>query len=64
MTHPRSILPTWLNRLLSSKPTIQTRCSCGRFCSTHDTPDVVSKLVAELTAQGKYVPARFREAGE
>jgi hypothetical protein len=31
---------------------------------THEeAPDVTAKLVAELTAQGKSVPAYFRKAG-
>ena len=61
MGNNRSILPSWLNRLIASKPTVQPRCTCGRFCSTHDAaPDVNAKLVAELTAQNKSVPAYFR----
>lgn len=44
---------------------IQPRCTCGRFCSTHDdVPDVKSKLVAELSAQGAYVPARFAKKAQ
>jgi len=65
MGNPRSILPTWLVRLLASKPTIQPRCSCGRFCSTHEeAPDIKSKLVAELTVQGRHVPKLFRSYGQ
>lgn len=61
MGTPHSILPAWLNRLLASKPTIQPRCTCGRYCSTHDeVPDINAKLVEELTAKGQYVPAAFR----
>lgn len=65
MGTPHPILPSWLNRLLASKPTVQPRCSCGKFCSTHvEVPDVHQKLAAELTAQGKHVPELFRRAGE
>lgn len=58
----------WLNRLLSSKPTVkpQARCTCGRFCTTHEEkPDATPKLVADMTAAGLYVPKHFRDgAGE
>lgn len=65
--NPRDILPDWLRRLTLSKSKIkpQPRCTCGRFCSTHDdVPDVKSKLVAELSAQGAYVPARFAKKAQ
>jgi hypothetical protein len=61
MGNPHSILPAWLSRLLASKPTIQPRCSCGRFCSTHDAPpDMTAKLISELSAKGMPIPARLR----
>ena len=60
MGTPHSILPAWLNRLLPSKPTIQPRCSCGRFCSTHDAPDMTAKLISELSGKGIHIPARLR----
>lgn len=50
----------WLNRLLSTKPTVQPqkRCECGRFCK-HDKPDITDKLVADMSAAGLHVPAHF-----
>ena len=41
---------------------VQPRCTCGRFCSTHDTPDMTAKLISELSAKGIHIPARLRPA--
>jgi hypothetical protein len=51
----------WLNRLLSSKPTVkpQQRCGCGRFCKSHDEkPDATARLVKDMSAAGLYVPPK------
>lgn len=67
MGNLRSIL-RWLREMLMLPRTpvaSQPRCSCGRFCSTHEAPpDATAKLVSELTSQGLYVPARFLSAQE
>ena len=63
MGNPRS----FTKRLLSlfARPKAQPRCSCGRFCSTHEAPpDATAKLVSELSSQGLYVPAKFLSSQE
>ncbi len=57
-----------LNKLFrSAKPqplphvAMRPRCTCGRFCSTHEAPhDIIGKLVSALTAKGSYVPPLLR----
>lgn len=63
MGNPRSFTKWLLGLFAHPKP--QPRCSCGRFCSTHEAPpDATAKLVSELTSQGLYVPAKFLSARE
>ncbi|WP_152658723.1 hypothetical protein [Devosia chinhatensis] len=61
-SHYAPTLPNWLNRLITSKPTLtsQPRCECGRFCN-QDKPDITDKLVKDMSAAGLYVPAKFRQ---
>jgi hypothetical protein len=41
---------------------LQPRCSCGRYCSSHEeVPDMKAKLISELSAQHKHVPGYFRK---
>lgn len=65
--HFAPVLPSWLNRLIASKPTVvpaePARCKCGRYCKA-EKPDITNKLVADMTAAGLYVPARFSGLGQ
>lgn len=62
MATPHSLTTRLLNLFLRPKP--QPRCSCGRYCSTHDqAPDMTAKLVSERLERGLYVPAKLRQRG-